>query len=174
MQLREAQLLVGYRSGPLAPSTNGPADAPEPDAPQLGVPESGAPQPGDRAPDCTGLTGPVPAYPMRLLDILRGRTAHVFLAYASDVATVAMPPTGEQAYSGPDLETVAVLPRDVEPTALGTLATAAYRDTAGEFARLYRPDGATGFVVRPDGYLGTSFPLADTESALAEYLAGLT
>jgi hypothetical protein len=48
-----------------------------------------------------------------------------------------------------------------------------YLDTAGEFARLYRPDGPTGFVVRPDGYLGARFPLTDTETALADYREAL-
>ncbi|AQS65859.1 hypothetical protein B1H29_01935 [Streptomyces pactum] len=32
---------------------------------------------------------------------------------------------------------------------------------AGEFVRLHRPVGPTGFVVRPDGYLRARFPLAD-------------
>ncbi|MGY5010628.1 hypothetical protein ACWDFR_22990 [Streptomyces sp. 900105755] len=45
--------------------------------------------------------------------------------------------------------------------------------SAGEFARLYRPDGPTGFVVRPDGYLGARFPLTDTETALADYREAL-
>ncbi len=72
--LREAQLLVTYRGGPLAGSPYGPADAP---------------QPGDRAPDCAGLTAPLAAYPLRLLDILRGRTGHVVLLYATDPADLA-------------------------------------------------------------------------------------
>jgi hypothetical protein len=165
IMLREAQLLIGYRDGPLAGSPHGFADAP---------------QPGDRAPDCTGLTEPVAAYPSRLLDILRGRTAHVVLLYGADAAGLAeaaetvraegLPPMTDG--TGPD--TVAVLAREAEPTGLESLAVAGYRDAAGEFARLYRPDGPTGFVVRPDGYLGTRFPLADTVAALSEYRAKLS
>ncbi|MFF1395206.1 FAD-dependent monooxygenase [Streptomyces sp. NPDC058287] len=167
IMLREAQLLVGYRDGPLAGSTYGPCEAP---------------QPGDRAPDCTGLAEPVAAYPLRLLDILRGRTAHVALLYGADAAGLAGAaetvraagePTGGT-LPGSALETVALLARDAEPTGLDPLAVAGYRDAAGEFARLYRPDGPTGFVVRPDGYLGARFPLADTAAALSGYLAELS
>ncbi|MEE4418781.1 MULTISPECIES: hypothetical protein [Streptomyces] len=49
-----------------------------------------------------------------------------------------------------------------------------YHDTAGEFARLNRRDGPTGFVIRPDGQLGARFPLADTAAALSDYFAGLS
>ncbi len=74
LMLREAQLLVTYRGGPLAAGAYGPTDAP---------------QPGDRAPDCTGLTAPIATYPLRLLDLLRGRTGHVLLLYATDPAALA-------------------------------------------------------------------------------------
>ncbi|MFB7160500.1 FAD-dependent monooxygenase [Streptomyces sp. NPDC056242] len=166
IMLREAQLLIGYRDGPLAGSPHGPAEAP---------------QPGDRAPDCTGLAEPVAAYPLRLLDILRGRTAHVVLLYGADAAVLAEAAATVRVAGVPDdgtlsgfaLETVAVLDRDAEPTGLDPLAVAGYRDAAGEFARLYRPDGPTGFVVRPDGHLGARFPLADTAAALPAYLAEL-
>jgi hypothetical protein len=75
---------------------------------------------------------------------------------------------------GAGLEAVAVLARDAEPAGLAPLAVAGYRDAAGEFARLYRPDGPTGFVVRPDGHLGARFPLADTAAALSDYLTALS
>ncbi|MFE0455885.1 FAD-dependent monooxygenase [Streptomyces sp. NPDC058914] len=193
---REAQLLVGYRGGPLAGSPYGPADAP---------------QPGDRAPDCAGLTAPAAAYPWRLLDVLRGRTGHVVLLYAADPAALAeaaeaaaatgiagisqtpgtagpartagtagVPPAadggpglrdGPSAGTGP--QAVAVLAREAAPAAVDTLAVPGYRDAAGEFARLYRPDGATGFVVRPDGHVGARFPLAGTAAALSHYLAAV-
>ncbi|WSR03654.1 FAD-dependent monooxygenase [Streptomyces sp. NBC_01210] len=176
LMLREAQLLVGYRGGPLAGSPSGPADAP---------------QPGDRAPDCAGLTAPVATYPLRLLDILRGRTGHVLLLYAADTADLAeaadaagaawvprvrggSPGTSDGPDPGTGLLAIAVLPREAAPTAPGTLAVPGYRDAAGEFARLFRPDGPTGFVVRPDGQLGARFPLAGTAAALSAYLAALS
>ena len=167
MMLREAQLLVGYRGGPLSGTPYGPADAP---------------QPGDRAPDCTGLTTPVAAYPLRLLDVLRGRTGHVLLLYAAEPADLAPAAAAAEAAgaAGPALPAVAVLAREATATAgagpasLAALAVPGYRDAGGEFARLYRPDGPTGFVVRPDGQLGARFPLAATAPALAGYLAGLS
>ncbi|MFF4349545.1 FAD-dependent monooxygenase [Streptomyces sp. NPDC001530] len=177
LMLREAQLLVGYRGGPLSGSPYGPADAP---------------QPGDRAPDCAGLTAPVATYPLRLLDILRGRTGHVLLLYARNTAHLAEaaraagadrlppePPAESQGSShapdpGAGLQTVAILAREGAATAPDTLAVPGYRDAAGEFARLYRPDGPTGFVVRPDGHLGARFPLADTATALSGYFATLS
>lgn len=107
IMLREAQLLIGYRDGPLAGSPYGSADAP---------------QPGDRAPDCTGLAEPVAAYPLRLLDILRGRTAHVVLLYGADADGLAgaagtIQAAGEPTdgtLPGAGLEAVAVLARDAE------------------------------------------------------------
>lgn len=146
--LREAQLLVGYRDGPLATATHGPADVP---------------QPGDRAPDCAGLTTPVAAYPLRLLDILRDRPDHVVLLYAADPTDVI------KAVLAPGWDVLAVRTEDGTHVPL----VPEYLDTAGAFARLYRPDGPTGFVVRPDGYLGARFPLTDTETALADYREAL-
>lgn len=175
--LREAQLLVGYPDGPLAGSRFGPADAP---------------QPGERAPDCTGLTLPLAAYPSRLLDVLRGRAGHVVLLYGDDGAALAE--AAEQARAagtalaeaaeggaeggvegdatGP--RTVAVLAREAAPDASAGLPVPGYRDAAGEFARLYGADGPTGFLVRPDGYLGARFPLSGTAAALSGYLASLS
>ncbi|GAB7106487.1 FAD-dependent oxidoreductase [Streptomyces phaeofaciens JCM 4814] len=162
--LREAQLLVGYRDGPLAGHPYGPLDAP---------------QPGDRVPDCVGLTAPAAAYPLRLLDVLRGRPGHVALLYGADVTDLARAAaeatvTASAASPGVALLTVAVLSRDTPPGAADTLAVPSYRDSAGEFARLHRPDGPTGFVVRPDGYLGARFPLDGTAAALSDYVAALS
>ena len=173
LMLREAQLLVTYRGGPLAAGEYGPTDAP---------------QPGDRAPDCTGLTAAIATYPLRLLDLLRGRTGHVLLLYASDPAALAeagetarasgalrRPDAGPGCSDGTDLATVAILARDAAPTATETVVSVPqYRDVSGEFARLYRPDGATGFLVRPDGQLGARFPLTDTAAALSGYLTALS
>ncbi|MFB7609534.1 FAD-dependent monooxygenase [Streptomyces gardneri] len=168
VMLREAQLLVSYRGGPLARSTYG---------------QARAPRPGDRAPDCAGLTTAVAAYPLRLLDILRGRTEHVLLLYAAEPAQLAAaavasgvvrwPDGGPQAEHRP--QTLAVLAREAPRTGLdGLAAVPGYHDAAGEFARLYDPDGPTGFVVRPDGHLGARFPLAVAAGALRDYVASLS
>ncbi|MFE5733225.1 FAD-dependent monooxygenase [Streptomyces sp. NPDC056528] len=167
--LREAQLLVGYRGGPLAGAPYGPADAP---------------QPGDRAPDCGGLTTPVAAFPLRLLDVLRGRAGHVVLLYGSDAAELSG--AAEAARTAGGLPAVVVLPAAggdrPDPTAPPVPAASVhvspsvpvYRDAAGEFARLYLPDGATGLVVRPDGQLGARFPLGGAAAALSAYLRALS
>ncbi|MFZ3493275.1 FAD-dependent monooxygenase [Streptomyces sp. 5.8] len=174
--LRQAQLLVGYREGPLAGSPFGPA---------------GAPQSGERAPDCSGLTVPIAAYPSRLLDVLRGRVGHVVILYGADGAALAE--AAEQAVTagsalaeggadgsgslGPPAPAVlAVLAREAALDAAAGLPVAVpgYRDAAGEFARLYGADGPTGFLVRPDGYLGARFPLSGTAAALSGYLASLS
>lgn len=145
LMLREAQLLVGYRDGPLAGAPYGPSDAP---------------QPGDRAPDCGGLTVPVAAYPLRLLDVLREHPGHVLVLYTEGS-------TGAGAADAAGMHTVTVLGRDAPADSPG------YRDAAGEFARLYRPDGPTGFVIRPDGQLGARFPLSATSRAVPDYLDAL-
>ncbi|MFD6885745.1 FAD-dependent monooxygenase [Streptomyces sp. NPDC059957] len=174
--LREAQLLVGYREGPLAGSPFGPADAP---------------QPGERAPDCSGLTLPLASYPSRLLDVLRGRVGHVVILYGADGAALAE--AAEQAVTAgsalaeggadgsgspgpPTLALLAVLAREAALDAAAGLPVAVpgYRDAAGEFARLYGADGPTGFLVRPDGYLGARFPLPGTATALSGYLTSLS
>ncbi|MEU1815577.1 FAD-dependent monooxygenase [Streptomyces roseifaciens] len=161
--LREARLLVGYRGGPLAGSPRGPA---------------GVPRPGDRAPDCPGLSSPVAAYPLHPLDVLRGRTGHVLLLYAAGVACVAEAAEAAEAAvvaGGSDLQAVvAVLAREAPATAPGDLPVPVHRDAAGEFARLYRPDGPTGFLVRPDGHLGARFPLTGTAAALSGYCTALS
>ncbi|MEU5919539.1 FAD-dependent monooxygenase [Streptomyces sp. NPDC047141] len=159
--LREAQLLVGYRGGPLSGAPYGPEDAP---------------QPGDRAPDCAGLTTPVAAFPLRLLDVLRDRPGHVVLLYGSDGRALADAAAAARTVGG--LASVAVLAAGADGGGgdAGPVdpSLPVYRDAAGEFARLYLPDGATGFLVRPDGQLGARFPLAGTAAALSGCLRALS
>ncbi|WP_405967453.1 FAD-dependent monooxygenase [Streptomyces sp. NBC_00015] len=179
--LREAQLLVNYRNGPLAPHPDG---SPETPRPGDHVPEDSpaALHPGDRAPDCAGLTAPGAAYPWRLLDVLRERTGHVVLLYATDPTTVAAAADSVEATAkatvatGPDLQLIALLAREPEPepSTPDALPVPAYRDAAGEFARLYHPNGPTAYVIRPDGHLATRFPLPATSTALPPYLTALS
>ncbi|MGW8364924.1 FAD-dependent monooxygenase [Streptomyces wedmorensis] len=157
LMLREAQLLVGYRDGPLSGAPYGPDEAP---------------QPGDRAPDCAGLTTPVAVYPLRLLDVLRGRAGHVVLLYGDDAATLVRAADATRAAG--DLPPLAVLARDAPDGVPSGASVPVYRDAAGEFARLYLPDDATGFVVRPDGQLGARFPIGATTTALSDYLRSLS
>ncbi|MFF3886433.1 FAD-dependent monooxygenase [Streptomyces sp. NPDC001914] len=135
VMLREAQLLLGYRGSPLVgPASEGPG-----------------PRPGDRAPDCTGLTAHIAAFPLRLYDLLRDR-GHVLLVYGDgEEGRQLAEAAGE--FSGGRVATCVIRPAGSPP---GTSGPPAYADTLGEFARLYGVfDGAaTAFLVRPDGYLG--------------------
>ncbi|MFJ4775954.1 FAD-dependent monooxygenase [Streptomyces sp. NPDC088762] len=131
--MREAQLLLGYRTGPITdPAGEGPG-----------------PRPGDRAPDCAGLTGQITTYPLRLYDLLRER-GHVLLLYGDgrgldELALAA----GES--SGGRMEVFSLLAADAPSVSDGI---AVHRDSAGEFARIYAARQPTAFVIRPDGYLG--------------------
>ncbi|APE25587.1 MULTISPECIES: FAD-dependent monooxygenase [Streptomyces] len=164
LAFREAQLLVAYRDGPLAGGPYGPLDAP---------------QPGDRAPDCTGLTLPIAVGPLRLLDVLRGRPGHVALLYGPDAVELGRAATDTARTCGDlldrlPLDVLAVLPREARPSDEVLPDVPVYLDAAGEFARLYLPDGATGFVVRPDGQLAARFPLGGAAAALSDYLRALS
>ncbi|WP_327266407.1 FAD-dependent monooxygenase [Streptomyces sp. NBC_01232] len=143
LMMREAQLLVGYRGSPIV---DPPGDGP-------------GPRPGDRAPDCSGLTRPVAAYPMRLYDVLRERE-HVLLLYGAGPVTGsgldALVRTARD-LSGGRMEVCVLLPAGADADtgfeADGT-PLPVYRDSRGEFARLYAAEEPTAFVIRPDGYLG--------------------
>ncbi|MGC4982332.1 FAD-dependent monooxygenase [Streptomyces sp. DT193] len=134
VMLREAQLLVGYRGSPLVgPASEGPG-----------------PQPGDRAPDCTGLAAHIATFPLRLYDLLRDR-GHVLLVYGDGEQSGQLAQVASE-FSGGRVGTCVIRPAG---STTNTSGSPAYVDTLGEFARLYGvSDGATAFVVRPDGYIG--------------------
>ncbi|MFF4248766.1 FAD-dependent monooxygenase [Streptomyces sp. NPDC001822] len=137
--LREAQLLLGYRGGPIT----GPGGA----AP-------GGPAPGDRAPDCGGLVHPVGAFPVRLFTLLRERD-HTLLLYADREEQAAVfdgAAAAARSAAHGRLNVCAVLgPGVVRLPAPGVPAV---RDGHGEFRRMYGARGGEAFLVRPDGYLG--------------------
>ncbi|MEU8433087.1 FAD-dependent monooxygenase [Streptomyces sp. NPDC029216] len=158
--LREAQLLVGY-----------------PDSPVVRPPDPGdahgtGPGPGDRAPDCGGLAGDVPAYPLRLHDLLRDRE-HVLLVYTDGAWDSFVPGLAALTGGSPAgrLTAYAVLTEGGTAPA-GATPMPVYRDGRGEFALRYGVREPTAFVVRPDGYLGARLCPPSAEG-LAEYLAGV-
>lgn len=147
VMLREAQLLVGYRGSPIVdPPGEGPG-----------------PRPGDRAPDCGGLTGRIAAYPLRLYDLLRDR-GHVLLTFGSGPWAEELARTARESTAG-RMEACVIL--DPGAAAAGATDLPAYRDTGGEFARLYAVDGPTAFVIRPDGYLGARLSPPDPQRLAA-------
>lgn len=135
VMLREAQLLVAYRGSPIV-------DAPG---------EGPGPRPGDRAPDCGGLTGRIAAYPLRLYDLLRDR-GHVLLVYGSGPWTDELARTARESSAG-RMEVCVIVAPDAPADTADATELPAYRDTGGEFARLYALDRPTALVIRPDGYL---------------------
>ncbi|MFJ8435487.1 FAD-dependent monooxygenase [Kitasatospora sp. NPDC094019] len=163
--LRQAQLLVNYRGGPL----NGAGGAGAEDG------EGGAgPRAGDRAPDCAGLERPLTAFPQRLFDLLRDRPHHTLLLYpgarADGAARAehlhALADAARTAAHG--LLDVHVVLADDTPPPEGLLLPYA-RDAAGSFRTAWAPAGGEAFVVRPDGYLAARFP-APTPAALTAHL----
>ncbi|MGW7312441.1 FAD-dependent monooxygenase [Streptomyces sp. NPDC054865] len=157
LMMREAQLLVGYRDGPLA----GPAPA-----------VGDGLRAGDRAPDCGGLLGEVATQPLRLFDLLRERE-HVLLLYADGAQDPGVPELAELIDGLPRgrLAAYAVLTEGGTAPA-GAAALPVYRDGRGEFGRLYGVRRPTAFVVRPDGYLGARIE-PPTAEGVAAYLAGI-
>ncbi|MFF2650248.1 FAD-dependent monooxygenase [Streptomyces sp. NPDC058045] len=150
---REAQLLVGYRGGPLAAAAD---------------PEATGPLPGDRAPDCGGLLRPLASYPLRLFDLLRGPHHTLLLHCGERIHPEQLRACAAAALRAAHgrLDAYAVLPMSARPEGV-PLPFVVDRD--GDFAAGYgaRPDEA--FLVRPDGHLGTRLhPL--TPELLADHL----
>ncbi|AUG75662.1 pentachlorophenol monooxygenase [Kitasatospora sp. MMS16-BH015] len=152
--LREAQLLVDYRTGPLTePAAGAPAPAP-------------APAPGDRAPDCTGLVRPLAAYPLRLFDLLRG-PRHTLLLHAGAGTPVAdLRATAEAARSAAHglLDVYAVLAPCSAPQGLDLPFV---HDSTGAFRTAYAARDGEAILVRPDWYVGARLPVEAPERLVA-------
>ncbi|MFF7591646.1 FAD-dependent monooxygenase [Kitasatospora purpeofusca] len=147
--LRQAQLLVNYRGGPLGDGDD----------------TTGAgPRAGDRAPDCTGLERPLTAFPQRLFDLLRAGPHHALLLYpgAGPGGTAraehlhALADAARAAAHGL-LDVHVVLAGDAPAPPEGLLLPSA-RDAAGSFRTAYAPADGEAFLLRPDGYLATRLP----------------
>lgn len=179
--LREAQLLVAYPDSPVVATDGAEGRATARTADGTSQPPRPGPGPGERAPDCRGLTAGVAATPLRLYDLLRDR-GHVLVLYADSAdALTACREAATTVHRLADGKVAAfVVARDA-----GTADAArgqsdadgwhlpVFSDGAAQFQQLYGVNGATGFLVRPDGYLGARLsPLtaARTVSALSEAL----
>jgi 2-polyprenyl-6-methoxyphenol hydroxylase-like FAD-dependent oxidoreductase len=112
---------------------------------------------GDRAPDCAGLRRENVRAPFRLFDITRG-IDHVLLFYVGQsieqdqVELLERTAQAMKTAPGPRCRLIAVgSPEAKMPDLIGvTMVT----DAAGEFAAAYAPGINTGYVIRPDGYVG--------------------
>ena len=131
---------------------------------------------GDRAPDCAGLRRENVRHPLRLFDITRG-IEHVLLVYAGPFAEPGQIELLEgiaqklKAFRGPKCRVVAICSPDAKkPYVIGA---AVVTDSAGEFASTYAPGVNTGYLIRPDGYVGLhSRPI--TEDRLFQYFETLS
>jgi 2-polyprenyl-6-methoxyphenol hydroxylase-like FAD-dependent oxidoreductase len=162
-RLTETQVLVNYRTSSLSHESVG--DSPE----NLPV------HAGDRAPDCSGLRRANVRHPYRLFDITRG-VHHVILFYVERFADPEQIELIEsvveklKAAQGPGCRLVLISSADAEPREV--IGAAVLKDSAREFAFAYAPQVNTGYVIRPDGYVGYhGRPM--TEQGLFGYLAAL-
>ncbi|WP_072751320.1 FAD-dependent monooxygenase [Rhodococcus maanshanensis] len=137
--VREAQLLVGYPSSPLVGIGSGPADA--------------VPRPGDRAPDAAGLRQDSVAFPIRLHELFR-HPGHTLLLWASDAqgaeTQLALAAEVTDRF-GPAVRSRLIVAREAD---LPGVSGITMRDADGRFAAGYGAGDRTGYLVRPDGYVG--------------------
>ncbi|MGN9790751.1 FAD-dependent monooxygenase [Streptomyces sp. OZ13] len=158
LMLREAQLLVGY-----------------PDSPVVASRGSGhaGPDAGDRAPDCGGLVGPIATFPVRLFDVLRGRDAHTLLLYTDDgsdwESCAGLADEAARLTHGQVGSTLVLHPDVAAPIGADGTFPQGWRDSRGEFGRVYDVRGPTALLLRPDGYVS----LRRTPPSLPELSAHL-
>ncbi len=163
-RLADTQVLIHYHDSSLSKNagTESRADLPI--------------QAGDRAPDCDGLHREHVRAPFRLFDITRG-TAHILLVYlsppvsAEQVAELERLAQTLKTLPGPHCRITAIAAPNSSPFAL--IGVPIVTDTAGQFATAYKPTAATGFLIRPDGYIGYhARPL--TSQGIIDYLSALS
>ncbi|MEV6398289.1 FAD-dependent monooxygenase [Streptomyces sp. NPDC051907] len=166
--LREAQLLLDYRGSPIVGAS---------------TPGHSGPDAGDRAPDCGGLVRDIAAFPLRLFDLLRACEGHLLLLYADGQDTAAQSTAAHleelaaaaRRLTHGQVDAYAILAQDVradvrEKVLAGGLTLPTVHDSRGEFQRAYGAESATGFLIRPDGYVGLRLASGDA-SELAEHLS---
>jgi 2-polyprenyl-6-methoxyphenol hydroxylase-like FAD-dependent oxidoreductase len=161
-RLADTQILLNYRGSTLS------KDAVR--EPLEGLPVHA----GDRAPDCLGLRRENVRSPFRLFDLTRG-IDHVLLFYVgqsfepSQIELLERMAQTLKTATGPKCRLVAICAPDAKISDIVNVPVV--MDTAGEFAAAYAPGSGTGFVVRPDGYVGYH-ARPTSEKGLLEYLAG--
>jgi 2-polyprenyl-6-methoxyphenol hydroxylase-like FAD-dependent oxidoreductase len=162
-RLTETQILVHYRTGSLSHESVGES------------PQNLPVRAGDRAPDCSGLLRMNVRYPYRLFDITRGIDPVILLyvgKFAEPGPMELIEGTVRNLKVAQGLQCRLVLICSPDAELPGVVGVTILRDSAGEFASAYAPGVNTGFVIRPDGYVGYhARPM--TEPGLLNYLSGL-
>jgi len=136
---REAQLLVNYRDSPLTRDD------------QHGDNGDG-PHPGDRAPDCRGLRRAAVNHPLRLFELLAD-PHHTLLIYADDSEQLSGLADIEELLAALTRERARIYIVTANP-AIRAGAASVIVDAAGEFRTAYGASPGSGYLIRPDGYLG--------------------
>lgn len=162
-RLADTQILVHYRDSSLSKN--------EVNEPLKDLPI----QAGDRAPDCDGLRREKVRASFRLLDITRGPD-HVLIVYVGQSVAIDQASLLEnlaltlKSLRGPKCRIVAIVAPDAMlPTLIGVPILT---DAAGQFAAAYKPDAATAYLIRPDGYVAChARPL--TQQGVVDYLTAL-
>jgi 2-polyprenyl-6-methoxyphenol hydroxylase-like FAD-dependent oxidoreductase len=162
-RLADTQMLVNYRGSLLSKD-----DVSEP-LEHLPI------RAGDRAPDCFGLRRENIRAPFRLFDVTRG-IDHVLLSYVGQTLETGQIELLERTANqlkmgrGPKCRILAICSLDAKVS--DVIGVPMLTDSAREFAAAYAPGINTGYVIRPDGYVGYhARPL--TERGLFDYLASM-
>ncbi len=156
-RLIDTQLLVNYRGRTLSR-----------DLLEIAAPD-GAPHAGDRAPDCDGLQMDNVRSPLRMFDILRG-TRFVLAIYYGDRLTDERTAFIEGLAARLRIsfrslvKIVAIVSGEGSFPALA--GATVLRDTAGEFQSVYSAKPETGYLFRPDGYVGLHLRPVSEDSIL--------
>jgi 2-polyprenyl-6-methoxyphenol hydroxylase-like FAD-dependent oxidoreductase len=162
-RLADTQMLVNYRESELSKN-------------ELGeLAEDLAVQAGDRAPDCFGLRRENVQAPFRLFDVMRGIDS-VLLFYVGqtlDAQQIEILESMAQMLKStwrPRCRVVAIFAAEAKLSDI--IGVSMLTDSAGGFADAYAPAISTGYLIRPDGYVGYhARPM--TEQGLATYLAAM-
>jgi 2-polyprenyl-6-methoxyphenol hydroxylase-like FAD-dependent oxidoreductase len=162
-RLADTQMLVNYHGSILSKD-----DVSEP---LEGLPVHA----GDSAPDCFGLRRENVRAPFRLFDVIRG-IDHVLLFYVGQTLDAEQIELLERMANqlkmgrGPRCRLVAICSPAANVSDI--IGVPMLTDSMGEFAVAYAPGISTGYVIRPDGYVGYhARPL--TERGFFDYFSSM-
>ncbi len=130
---------------------------------------------GDRAPDCSGLQMEHVLAPLRMFDVLRGTTFVLLVYYPDPIETKQTDlleglAAGLRSAHGHLVRVVLISNfKEDYPVVFGVTTLS---DTEGAFAAAYQVQSGTGYLIRPDGYIGYhARPL--TKRGILRYLEDL-
>ncbi|HTQ38493.1 MAG TPA: FAD-dependent monooxygenase [Pirellulales bacterium] len=163
----DSQLFLNYRGSPwIGGDSSGENSLPLTLGEGRGEGAAPGPLPGHRAPDVCGLQRAFTRHEFRLFDLLRGphHTLLLYTASADPAADcqrfAAIAAALFQQFAG-RIQTYAIIHSDCDVPEIEGLPTVV--DRRNEFGRIYRPSSGSGFLIRPDGYVGYRAEQADLD-----------